>query len=76
MVPAQFPVKELTRGPFPHIPLIPTGGVTIEAVPSFLDAGAVAFGMGGALLGPAPNGGPLADLRHRCQAFHQAVASR
>ena len=34
------------RGPFRDIPLIATGGVTIESAPDFLGAGAVAVGMG------------------------------
>ena len=43
-------VREL-RGPFPDIPLLPTGGVTVGSAPSFIAAGAVAVGMGGWLLG-------------------------
>jgi 2-dehydro-3-deoxyphosphogluconate aldolase/(4S)-4-hydroxy-2-oxoglutarate aldolase len=34
------------RGPFPHIPLVPTGGVTIENVREMFDAGAAAVGVG------------------------------
>jgi 2-dehydro-3-deoxyphosphogluconate aldolase/(4S)-4-hydroxy-2-oxoglutarate aldolase len=43
-------VREL-RGPFPDIPVVPTGGVTLESAPAFIAAGAVAVGMGGWLLG-------------------------
>jgi len=39
------------RGPFRDIPLIATGGVTIESAPAFLGAGAVAVGMGSWLTG-------------------------
>jgi 2-dehydro-3-deoxyphosphogluconate aldolase / (4S)-4-hydroxy-2-oxoglutarate aldolase len=39
------------RGPFRDIPLIATGGVTIESAPAFLAAGAVAVGMGSWLTG-------------------------
>jgi 2-dehydro-3-deoxyphosphogluconate aldolase / (4S)-4-hydroxy-2-oxoglutarate aldolase len=39
------------RGPFRDIPLIATGGVTIETAPGFLSAGAVAVGMGSWLTG-------------------------
>ena len=67
-------VKELRNGPFPHIPLVPTGGVRIEDVPAFLQAGATAFGMGGALLGSAPRGGPQEDLRARIEAFRSAAS--
>ncbi len=42
-------LKEL-RGPFPYIPFIPTGGITADNAASFIEAGAVAVGMGGALI--------------------------
>ena len=37
-------------GPFPHIRLMPTGGVTIDNVGEWIRAGAVAVGIGGDLL--------------------------
>jgi len=37
------------KGPFPKIPLMPTGGVTVETLPGFRKAGADAFGVGGPL---------------------------
>jgi len=43
-------IREL-RGPFRDIPLIATGGVTIESAPAFLAAGATAVGMGSWLTG-------------------------
>ncbi len=67
-------LRELTRGPFPTIPLVPTGGVTMADIPLFLAAGAVAFGMGGTLLGDAPDGGLLEDLRLRIRDFRKAVS--
>lgn len=45
--PAYF--KDL-RGPFPHIPLMPTGGVNLSNIQEFQKAGAVAFGIGGGLV--------------------------
>ena len=39
------------RGPFRDIPLVATGGVTIESAPAFLAAGAAAVGMGSWLTG-------------------------
>jgi 2-dehydro-3-deoxyphosphogluconate aldolase/(4S)-4-hydroxy-2-oxoglutarate aldolase len=39
------------RGPFREIPLIPTGGVTVESAPAFIAAGAVAVGIGSWLTG-------------------------
>lgn len=41
------------RAPLPDIPLIPTGGVSIDDVPKYFAAGAIAVGLGGPLLGDA-----------------------
>jgi len=38
------------KGPFPKIPLIPTGGVTLATAAAFLDAGALALGVGSDLV--------------------------
>ena len=38
------------RGPFPDIPLVPTGGVTLENVREMFDAGAAAVGVGSELI--------------------------
>ncbi|MEO8174754.1 MAG: bifunctional 4-hydroxy-2-oxoglutarate aldolase/2-dehydro-3-deoxy-phosphogluconate aldolase [Sediminibacterium sp.] len=38
------------RGPLPHIPLMPTGGINLTNIQSFQKAGAVAFGIGSALV--------------------------
>jgi 2-dehydro-3-deoxyphosphogluconate aldolase/(4S)-4-hydroxy-2-oxoglutarate aldolase len=46
-------IREL-RGPLPEIQVIPTGGVDADNAQSFLDAGAVAVGLGGALVQAAP----------------------
>jgi 2-dehydro-3-deoxyphosphogluconate aldolase/(4S)-4-hydroxy-2-oxoglutarate aldolase len=40
------------KGPLPHIPLMPTGGVNLDNIASFLKAGAVAAGLGGSLINP------------------------
>jgi 2-dehydro-3-deoxyphosphogluconate aldolase/(4S)-4-hydroxy-2-oxoglutarate aldolase len=42
-------LKDL-HGPMPHVKLMPTGGVTIENAGDWIKAGAVAVGVGGALL--------------------------
>jgi 2-dehydro-3-deoxyphosphogluconate aldolase/(4S)-4-hydroxy-2-oxoglutarate aldolase len=34
------------RGPFPHVKLVPTGGVTAATAAEYLDAGATAVGLG------------------------------
>ncbi|MBV9876971.1 MAG: bifunctional 4-hydroxy-2-oxoglutarate aldolase/2-dehydro-3-deoxy-phosphogluconate aldolase [Verrucomicrobia bacterium] len=40
--------KEL-RGPFPEIPLMATGGITVDNAPVFFAAGVTALGVGGSL---------------------------
>jgi len=42
-------IKEI-RAPLSHIPLMPTGGITYENIKEFQQAGAVAFGIGTALV--------------------------
>jgi len=42
-------VKAL-KGPFPEIPLIPTGGVTLATVADYIRAGAAAVGVGSNLV--------------------------
>lgn len=39
------------KGPLPQIPLIPTGGVNLDTMHAFLEAGASALGVGGNLVG-------------------------
>jgi 2-dehydro-3-deoxyphosphogluconate aldolase / (4S)-4-hydroxy-2-oxoglutarate aldolase len=38
------------KGPFPQIPLVPTGGVNLKTAAEFIEAGAVALGIGGELV--------------------------
>jgi 2-dehydro-3-deoxyphosphogluconate aldolase/(4S)-4-hydroxy-2-oxoglutarate aldolase len=38
------------RGPFPDIPLVPTGGITLDNVREMFEAGAVAVGVGSELV--------------------------
>ncbi len=47
-------VREV-HGPFPEIPLVPTGGVSAENAGAFIAAGAIAVGLGSWLVG---DGGP------------------
>jgi 2-dehydro-3-deoxyphosphogluconate aldolase/(4S)-4-hydroxy-2-oxoglutarate aldolase len=58
------------RGPFPRIPLVPTGGVTVENAPLFVTAGAVAVGLGSWLTG---SGAP-ATVAARAKQVVAAVA--
>ncbi len=43
-------VREI-HGPLPDVPLVPTGGVTLETAPAFIAAGAIAVGLGSWLTG-------------------------
>ena len=61
------------RGPLPHIPLMPTGGVTLANIAAFASAGAVAFGVGSALVDTrAPI--DFDALRLRARQFVEAIA--
>ena len=62
------------KAPFPHIPLMPTGGVTLANVNDFLNAGAVAVGVGNSLVDPQLIvEGRFGDLTERAKAFREAV---
>lgn len=63
-------VREL-RGPFAAIPLVPTGGVTVDNAAAFIAAGAVAVGMGSWLTG----GGDPDRVRERARAVTDALAA-
>ncbi|MGY1733228.1 bifunctional 4-hydroxy-2-oxoglutarate aldolase/2-dehydro-3-deoxy-phosphogluconate aldolase [Geodermatophilus sp. SYSU D01045] len=63
------------RGPLDDVLLVPTGGVGVEDVSGYLQAGAVAVGMGGPLLGRAlEDDAELAGLADRARAALDAVA--
>jgi 2-dehydro-3-deoxyphosphogluconate aldolase/(4S)-4-hydroxy-2-oxoglutarate aldolase len=38
------------KGPLPHVPLVPTGGVNLETTADYIRAGAAALGVGGELV--------------------------
>lgn len=61
------------RAPLPEIPLVPTGGVSVEAAPAYLRAGALAVGLGSPLIGDAGEGGDLDALRDRAAALTARV---
>jgi 2-dehydro-3-deoxyphosphogluconate aldolase/(4S)-4-hydroxy-2-oxoglutarate aldolase len=63
-------VREL-RGPFPDIPVLPTGGVTLDNAPTFIAAGAIAVGLGGWLIGDSEPAG----VRERARRIVDAVAA-
>ncbi|MDO7846583.1 bifunctional 4-hydroxy-2-oxoglutarate aldolase/2-dehydro-3-deoxy-phosphogluconate aldolase [Hymenobacter sp. M29] len=63
-------------GPLPHIPLMPTGGVSLDNIKGFADAGAKAFGLGSSLVDTKP---PMTEeylqqLTEKARAFVAVVA--
>jgi 2-dehydro-3-deoxyphosphogluconate aldolase/(4S)-4-hydroxy-2-oxoglutarate aldolase len=79
-----FPADQLGPGhlkavkaPFPQIPLMPTGGVTVETLPVFREAGADAFGVGSPLFDPRQVAtGDWDWFRQRAARFRSAFLER
>jgi len=63
-------IREM-RGPFPDIPLQPTGGITVETAGAWIAAGAVAIGLGSWLFA----GDTPASIEHRARQAVAAVAA-
>jgi 2-dehydro-3-deoxyphosphogluconate aldolase/(4S)-4-hydroxy-2-oxoglutarate aldolase len=62
--------------PFPHIKLIPSGGVTLENAPDFIKAGAVAVALGSALVDPkAIDSGDWSAITARAKSLSDSVAA-
>jgi 2-dehydro-3-deoxyphosphogluconate aldolase / (4S)-4-hydroxy-2-oxoglutarate aldolase len=62
-------------GPLPQVPLLPTGGVTLENIRDFKNAGAVGFGIGSSLVNTKEEITEkyLLQLTAKAQKFVQAV---
>jgi 2-dehydro-3-deoxyphosphogluconate aldolase/(4S)-4-hydroxy-2-oxoglutarate aldolase len=56
------------RGPLPQAQLMPTGGVSVENVRQWIDAGSVAIGVGGNLTAGAKTG-DFASITHIARQF-------
>lgn len=65
-------IREL-RGPFPEIPLLPTGGLTLASLGEFVGAGALAVGLGGGLIG---DGEPAGVAARATEAVAAVAAAR
>jgi len=62
------------RGPMPQVRLLPTGGITVETVGEWIRAGAMAVGVGAALLDPkAITEGRFDSLTAHARRFVDAV---
>ena len=76
-----FPADRLGPGyikgvmaPMPHLKLLPTGGVSVDNVSEWLDAGAIALGVGSALVDlKAIRERRFDVIRSNAEAFAQAV---
>lgn len=67
-------VREV-RAPLDDVPLIPTGGVALDDIQSYLAAGAIALGIGSPLLGTAVDDGDLDALADRAARALAAVGA-
>ncbi|MEO6329711.1 MAG: bifunctional 4-hydroxy-2-oxoglutarate aldolase/2-dehydro-3-deoxy-phosphogluconate aldolase [Ginsengibacter sp.] len=69
-------IKEV-RAPLPQIPLMPTGGITLENIAAFQKAGAVAFGIGTALVNTKEKitGAYFKQLTETARKFVQIITS-
>ncbi|MEB1806730.1 MAG: bifunctional 4-hydroxy-2-oxoglutarate aldolase/2-dehydro-3-deoxy-phosphogluconate aldolase [Bacillaceae bacterium] len=63
------------HGPLPHIPLMPTGGVDLHNVADYIQTGAVAVGLGGALVNTKKEMTDeyFEDLTEKSKLFVEAV---
>jgi 2-dehydro-3-deoxyphosphogluconate aldolase/(4S)-4-hydroxy-2-oxoglutarate aldolase len=63
------------RGPLPQIPLMPTGGVNLDNIREFRAAGAVAFGIGSALVpgGQETSPAALQQLEAKAAEYIKAI---
>lgn len=62
------------RGPFPHMQVIPSGGIGIDDAADWIAAGALAVSLGGPLLRDAFSGGDLGPLTARARQLSSVVA--
>lgn len=68
-------IREL-RGPFPDIPLVPSGGIDAGNAGDFMRVGAVAVGVGGWLIGDARAPGVTTRARQLTEVVTAARAER
>jgi 2-dehydro-3-deoxyphosphogluconate aldolase/(4S)-4-hydroxy-2-oxoglutarate aldolase len=62
------------HGPFPNIPLMPTGGVDLSTARTWLEHGAIALGVGGALIDrKLLKEGNFGEITERAKKFREIV---
>jgi 2-dehydro-3-deoxyphosphogluconate aldolase / (4S)-4-hydroxy-2-oxoglutarate aldolase len=69
-------IVKAIRGPLPHAPLMPTGGVDLNNVAEWIKAGAVAVGAGSSLTGGAKTGDYAAITRAAREFIERIKAAR
>lgn len=68
------PYLRSLRGPFPDVPFMPTGGVSVDNVGEWFAAGAVAVGAGGELASAADiRAGDFEGIREKGRRFVAAI---
>lgn len=65
-------MKEI-RGPLPHIPLLPTGGIALKDVANYISAGARGVALGSALFGESMQALTDAELLAQFGELHHEV---
>jgi len=69
------PYLKALLAPFPHLKLIPTGGVTLKTAASFIEAGARALGVGSDLVNlAAVEGGNPETITETARAYLKVLA--
>jgi len=64
------------KGPFPQIPLCPTGGVNLQTIGEFVKAGAAAVGVGGELVSKAAiDAGDYGKITELARQYVAALAA-
>jgi 2-dehydro-3-deoxyphosphogluconate aldolase/(4S)-4-hydroxy-2-oxoglutarate aldolase len=65
---------QVIRDPLPDIPMLASGGTTLENMVPFLHAGCVGIGLGGSLADPKlAEAGQFDEITHRAKAFVQRL---
>jgi 2-dehydro-3-deoxyphosphogluconate aldolase / (4S)-4-hydroxy-2-oxoglutarate aldolase len=62
-------------GPFPDVPFVPTGGVSLENIADWFAAGALAVGAGGALAPPSLGNRGHGAVAENARRFAEAVSA-
>jgi 2-dehydro-3-deoxyphosphogluconate aldolase / (4S)-4-hydroxy-2-oxoglutarate aldolase len=76
LFPAELSYFRSLRAPLNQVPFVPTGGVDLENVRDFIAAGAVAVGMGSAIIGEyVKSPGGLQEMTARAEKLADTIQS-